>query len=555
MINKNDEFNITITDMSDTGAGIGKADGFTWFVKDAVIGDHVLAAATKIKKSYGFARLVRVISPSADRIMPPCPEARRCGGCQLQQLDYHAQLHFKEQKVLNDLKRIGGFENAESYMEPIIGMEEPFRYRNKAVYPIGRNRDGKIIAGFYAGRTHSIIECEDCLLGSDENQRILGIIIGFMEKRGITPYDENDGSGTVRHVLIRKGFGTGELMICLVINKDRLKYSDELCSILRGELPELRSFSLCVNKERTNVIMGTRLINIYGPGYIEDLIYDRSGVCAAHSGSTDHSPDQLYSSDGIASDTGRSFGADSHPDAKHPTDTIFSDESGCVLPAARTREASCVLDAEQTREAIPVRFRVSPLSFFQVNSVQMERLYSTALEYAGLTGNENVWDLYCGVGTISLFLARHCAHVYGVEIIPEAIENAKENAALNSITNAEFFTGKAEEVLPEWYSEYFAADAADAADNNRVDVIVVDPPRKGCDPMCLDTMVKIAPDRIVYVSCDPATLARDLRFLCDNGYRIERVRPCDMFPQTVHVETVVLLSHKIQTDKTVSFCR
>ncbi|MDO5141143.1 MAG: 23S rRNA (uracil(1939)-C(5))-methyltransferase RlmD [Eubacteriales bacterium] len=512
-MNKNDEFNITITDMSDTGAGIGKADGFTWFVKDAVIGDHVLAAATKIKKSYGFARLVRVISPSADRIMPPCPEARRCGGCQLQQLDYHAQLHFKEQKVLNDLKRIGGFENAEAYMEPIIGMEEPFRYRNKAVYPIGRNRDGKIIAGFYAGRTHSIIECEDCLLGSDENQRILGIIIGFMEKRGITPYDENDGSGTVRHVLIRKGFGTGELMICLVINKDRLKYSDELCSILRGELPELRSFSLCVNKELTNVIMGTRLINIFGPGYIEDLIYDRPGVCAALS------------------------------DAKHSTDTVFSYEAGCVLPA------------EQTREAIPVRFRVSPLSFFQVNSVQMERLYSTALEYAGLTGNENVWDLYCGVGTISLFLARHCAHVYGVEIIPEAIENAKENAALNSITNAEFFTGKAEEVLPEWYSEYFAADAADAADNNRVDVIVVDPPRKGCDPMCLDTMVKIAPDRIVYVSCDPATLARDLRFLCDNGYRIERVRPCDMFPQTVHVETVVLLSHKIQTDKTVSFCR
>lgn len=474
---KNDEFEIYITDMSDEGSGIGRTDGFTWFVKDAVVGDRVLAAATKLKKSYGFARLVKVIEPSEDRVNPVCPSARACGGCQLQQLSYEAQLSFKERKVLNDLRRIGGFDIDST--EPIIGMDEPLRYRNKAIYPVGRSRDGRIIAGFYAGRTHSIIEGGDCLLGCTENQAVLETVIGFMEREGIAPYDELSGHGVVRHVMIRKGFNTGELMVCIVVNADELKKGDELGAMLKARLPMLSSFSLCVNKSRTNVIMGERIINILGPGYIEDVIYERNAYA-----------------------------------------------SGLTCDAETDTENS-------------VRFKISPLSFFQVNSVQMERLYSTALEFAGLTGNENVWDLYCGVGTISLFLARHARKVYGVEIIPAAIENARENAKINGIENAEFFVGKAEEVLPDWY-ERTCRQKAGAED---IDVIVVDPPRKGCDEMCLKTMVSIGPKRIVYVSCDPATLARDLKYLCENGYSLERVRPCDMFPQTVHVETVCLLSN------------
>lgn len=464
MINKNDEFEIEITDFSDDGAGIGKTDGFTWFVKDAVIGDRVKAAATKVKKNYGFARLVDVITPSSNRTTPQCTIAKQCGGCQLQQLDYKAQLHFKEDKVRNDIVRIGGFTQSEvdSIFEPIIGMEMPLRYRNKAIYPIGLSRDGRIVAGFYAGRTHNIIECSDCLLGYDDNKYILDIILEFMDKHDIKPYDEISHTGIVRHVLIRKGFYTDELMICIIVNADRFRYAEALCSELKAACPELKSFSVNVNKARTNVIMGEKLINIYGPGYIEDIIHEPDG------------------------------------------------------------------DNE-------VRFKISPYSFFQVNSLQTERLYGTALEFADLNGAERVWDLYCGVGTISLFLARHAAKVYGVEIVPAAIDNARENATANHIDNAEFFVGKAEEILPEWYeNEYSKA-------HKSIDVIVVDPPRKGCDEHCLRTMTDIAPKRIVYVSCDPATLSRDLKYLCQNGYRLERVRPVDMFPQTVHVETVCLL--------------
>ena len=465
MIKKNDEFEIEITDLSDEGAGIGKTDGFTWFVKDAVIGDKVTAAATKVKKNYGFARLVNIIKPSVNRTTPLCPIARQCGGCQLQPLDYKAQLHFKEDKVRNDIVRIGGFtpNEVDSIFEPIIDMEEPLRYRNKAIYPIGLSRDGRIVAGFYAGRTHNIIECSDCLLGVDDNKRILDIIIKFMEKHGIKPYDETDHTGVVRHVLIRKGFYTAELMVCLIVNADSLKYAEALCDELKAAEPGLKSFSVNINKARTNVIMGEKLINVYGPGYIEDIIHEPDG----------------------------------------------SNE---------------------------VRFKISPYSFFQVNSLQTERLYGTALEFAGLTGTERDWDLYCGVGTISLFLARHAAKVYGVEIVPAAIDNARENAAANRINNAEFFVGKAEEVLPEWYEQEYCKT------QESIDVIVVDPPRKGCDENCLRTMTDIAPKRIVYVSCDPATLSRDLKYLCQNGYRLKRIRPVDMFPQTVHVETVCLMS-------------
>lgn len=469
-IKKNDVFQIRIEDMNDTGEGVGRSDGYIWFVKDAIIGDLVEAKAVKTKKNYGFARLMEVIEPSEGRIEPHCPVARQCGGCQLQAMRYDEQLKFKERKVFNNLKRIGGLENlrlpedetvggAEDageaiVMEPITGMDHPWRYRNKAQFPFGENRDGKVIAGFYAGRTHCIIEQEDCLLGIEENGEILRIIKHIMEMRGIKSYQEDSHRGLMRHVLIRKGFKTGEIMICFVINGKQLPFSEEFVEALLT-IPGVADISYNVNTERTNIIMGNRVVTLYGPGYITDYIGN-------------------------------------------------------------------------------VKYRISPLSFYQVNPVQTERLYGTALEYAGLTGNETVWDLYCGIGTISLFLSQKARQVYGVEIVPQAIEDARENAKLNGFENVEFFVGKAEEVLPEQFER----------NQEPVDVIVVDPPRKGCDSVCLDTMVKMAPKRIVYVSCDSATLARDVKYLGERGYVVRRVRCCDMFGQGVHVETAVLLVRK-----------
>ena len=451
---KNQEFTVSIEDISEDGAGIGKLDGYIWFIKDAVIGDVVRARAMKMKKNYGFARLMEILTSSEARVEPKCPVARQCGGCQLQAMSYEEQLKFKERKVKNHLLRIGKFKEDEIHMLPIMGMKEPWRYRNKAQFPFGLDKNGNIVAGFYAGRTHDIIECEDCLLGVEENKDILGIIKGFMRVHGIRPYDETTHKGLVRHALIRKGFHSGEIMVCLVINGKDIPAKEQLVEEL-CQVKGMTSISYSINQEKTNVIMGKEIVNLYGPGYITDNIGN-------------------------------------------------------------------------------VTYQISPLSFYQVNPVQTEKLYGTALEYAGLTGNETVWDLYCGIGTISLFLAQNAKKVYGVEIVPQAIEDARRNAALNNITNAEFFTGKAEEVLPEQYEK------------NKVyaDVIVVDPPRKGCDQVCLDTILKMAPKRVVYVSCDSSTLARDLRYLADGGYEVEKVRCCDMFGQSCHVETVVLLSRE-----------
>jgi len=467
---KNDRFVLKIEDMGENGEGIGRLDGYIWFVKDAVIGDVIEAGVTKMKKQYGFARLIRVIEPSEYRTEERCPSARRCGGCQIQAVDYQEQLRLKEKKVYNNLKRIGGLsslllpsgeetteqtkeetERNAVVMEPIIGMENPWRYRNKAQFPFGRNKDGRIVTGFYAGRTHDIVEQEDCLLGVEENREILSIIRNFMEEYKIEPYNEETHRGLVRHVLIRKGFQTGELMVCLVINGRKLPGQQALTEHLL-EIPGMTSISLNVNQEKTNVILGKELINLWGEGHITDYI-----------------------------------GA--------------------------------------------VQYRISPLSFYQVNPVQTERLYGTALEYAGLTGNETVWDLYCGIGTISLFLAQKAKQVYGVEIVPQAIDDARENARLNHMENVEFFVGKAEEVLPEQY------------ERNQIyaDVIVVDPPRKGCDEKCLETIVKMSPNRVVYVSCNSSTLARDVKYLEERGYRTERVRCVDMFPHSGHVECVVKL--------------
>lgn len=449
---KNEMVTLKIEDCGVDGEGIGKADGFTIFVKDAVIGDVVTAKIMKARKNYGYGRLMEVLTPSPDRVEPACAFARQCGGCQLQALSYEKQLAFKEKKVRGHLEHIGGFTDLP--MEPIIGMEQPWHYRNKAQFPVGRNREGRIVTGFYAGRTHSIIENRDCVLGMPVNREVLDRVISHMEKYGIEPYDEMTGKGLVRHILIRYGYYTGEVMVCLVVNGNQIPEEKQLIASLR-EIPGMTSIMLNINRKRTNVILGEHICRLWGPPYITDRIGN-------------------------------------------------------------------------------LRYQISPLSFYQVNSFQTQKLYEKALEYANLTGEETVWDLYCGIGTISLFLAQKAKFVRGVEIIPAAIENARDNAKLNGISNVEFFVGKAEEVLPEEYEK----------NGVYADVIVVDPPRKGCDVQLLETMVLMKPQRIVYVSCDSATLARDLRYLCDRGYELTRICPVDQFAQTVHVETVCLLSRK-----------
>ena len=447
---KNDVVTVTIEDMGKDGEGIGKVEGFTLFIKDAVIGDVVEAKLMKVKKNYGYARLMNLVTPSPYRVEPKCPVYRQCGGCQIQALDYQEQLKFKERKVRDNLERIGGFK--EIPMEPIMGMEEPYHYRNKAQFPIGTDKNGEIITGFYAGRTHDIIPNTRCYLGVDVNEEILNIVLNFMKTYHISAYDETNGKGLVRHVLIRTGFTSKEIMVCVVMNGKKLPHSEKLVQEL-VKIEGMTSITLNVNTKKTNVILGEEIILLWGETYIKDNIGD-------------------------------------------------------------------------------IVYQISPLSFYQVNPVQTRKLYETALEYADLKGAETVWDLYCGIGTISLFLAQKAKQVYGVEIVPQAIEDAKRNAKLNGIENAEFYVGKAEEVLPELYDK----------EGIYADVIVVDPPRKGCDEKCLETIVKMAPKRVVYVSCDSATLARDLKYLCERGYEVRRVRACDMFPMTGHVETVVLMS-------------
>lgn len=456
---KDDSVTLVIEDMGADGEGVGKIDGFTFFVKDALIGDKVEAKVMKVKKGYAYARLMRIVSPSPNRTEPRCPYHKQCGGCQIQALDYSAQLLYKEKKVRNNLMRIGGFSEKllDSVMEPIVGMEHPYHYRNKAQFPIGTDKNGEIVTGFYAGRTHIIIPNTDCALGISENQSILETLINYMKRCNVKPYDEATGTGLVRHVLIRKGFTTGEIMVCAVINGEHLPQEDRLVEALR-KIEGMASISININTQKTNVIMGGRCRTIWGSDTISDVIHMRDG-------------------EGIT-------------------------------------------------------FAISPLSFYQVNPIQTERLYGIALDYAGLTGTETVWDLYCGIGTISLFMAKRAKQVYGVEIVEQAIHDARRNAVRNGINNASFYVGKAEEVLPHLYEK----------EGIHADVICIDPPRKGCDSACLETIRKMMPDRIVYVSCDSATLARDLKYLCANGYELRRARAVDLFGHTVHVETVCLLS-------------
>lgn len=462
---KNQRVTVQIEDIGVNGEGIGKADGYTLFVKDAVIGDLVEAQITKAKKNYGYARLVRILEPSADRVPAQCAFARQCGGCQIQEMSYTRQLEWKQDKVRGNLERIGGFsaELLDAACEPMIGMTHPFRYRNKAQFPFGTGKEGKTIVGFYAGRTHHIIANTDCVLGVPVNQEILEQILAFMEEYGIMPYEETSGKGLLRHVLLRYGFVTKEIMVCLVINGKQIPHVEKLVQRLT-EIEGMTSITISSNMKQTNVIMGEDYKVLWGQAFITDYI-------------------------------GK------------------------------------------------IKYQISPLSFYQVNPVQTEKLYRVALEYVGLKGEEVVWDLYCGIGTISLFLAQKAKQVYGVEIIPQAVEDARRNAKINGITNAEFYVGKAEDILPQHYARR-SRECGEMKKQVYADVIVVDPPRKGCEKTLLETIVKMRPERVVYVSCDSATLARDLKYLCGEGYELRRWRVVDQFPMTAHTECVVGIQRK-----------
>ena len=491
VMQKNESVTVAIQDIGVNGEGIGRVNGYTLFIKDAVIGDVVEARVTKAKKNYGYARLMKIITPSEHRVEPACKFARKCGGCQIQEMSYEKQLEFKQNKVLGNLERIGGFspELLADVFGPIIGMEKPFGYRNKAQFPFGTDKNGQPITGFYAGRTHDIIANTDCALGVGVNKEILEIVLAFMKKYGVRSYDEKTGEGLIRHVLIRYGFATKEIMVCFVVNKEIADCGDgehqgsmrqtkgsrgssgwiphqEVLVEELARIPGMTSITVSPNHRQTNVIMGERYEVLWGQPFITDYI-----------------------------------GA--------------------------------------------VKYQISPLSFYQVNPVQTEKLYGLAMEYADLKGRETVWDLYCGIGTISLFLAQKAGKVYGVEIVPQAVEDARRNAEINGIENAEFYVGKAEEVLPGHYERY---EKEHPGERPHADVIVVDPPRKGCDETLLKTMADMRPERIVYVSCDSATLARDLKYLCGRGYEMKKGSVVDQFGMSVHTESIVLLS-KLKSNK------
>ena len=555
---KDDIVTVTIEDIGTSGEGIGHADmsssaavpesgpaaaghrrGFALFIKDAVPGDTVRAKIMKVKKGYGYARLLEVTEPSPFRVSAKCPAARPCGGCQIQELSYEQQLAYKFRKVREDLIRIGGFapELTDTVLQPIVGMEEPWRFRNKAQFPVGE-RDGRPIVGFYAGRTHHIVPADDCMIGAPENAAIVRTVLEYMRCCHVSAYDEMTGEGLVRHILIRSGFLSGEIMVCLVINAARLPQEETLVRMLRDvplpaqqkktpdtlqedcpaaaerldaevRPPASRIVSICLNSncEKTNVVLGRRNRTLWGKDSIEDSL---------------RILDVTEGSDSIG-ETAVSVGE------RFTVDERCTEGTENVSAAAGEKRPDVVF----TESGRSVSFSISPLSFYQVNPRQTERLYSLVRHYAGLNGREVVWDLYCGVGTISCFLARDAKSVYGVEVIPDAIRDARENARRNGLTNVTFEVGKAEEVLPAFVQ----------AGNRHVDVVVVDPPRRGCERTCLDTILEAAPKRIVYVSCDPATLARDLAVLTAGGYTVQAIRPVDMFPHSVHVETCVLLSN------------
>ncbi|MGG3450424.1 23S rRNA (uracil(1939)-C(5))-methyltransferase RlmD [Domibacillus aminovorans] len=443
---------VTFTDLTHEGKAVAKIDGYPLFVEGALPDETGEIEVTKLNKGYGFAKLLRLDKTVPERVKPPCSVYDECGGCQLQHMTYEGQLKMKYNQVRNVMDRIAKLPDVP--VHPVLGMEGPWRYRNKAQVPVGMN-GGRIVAGFYKKRSHEIIDMTECLIQHEQSDELIQKVKDVCAANGVMPYNEQQHKGVLRHVMARIGYTTGEMMVVLVTRTAELPNKDAVIKGIRDAIPGITSIVQNVNPDKTNVIFGNQTRTLWG----EDVIYDLIG---------------------------------------------------------------------------DVKFAISARSFYQVNPVQTEVLYGKALEFAELTGDEIVIDAYCGIGTISLFLAKKAKEVYGVEIVPQAIEDAKKNAALNGITNAQFKAGKAEEVIPAWHKQGI-----------RPDVIVVDPPRKGCDDALLQTILEMKPKKVVYVSCNPGTLARDLRVLEDGGYKTREVQPVDMFPQTTHIEAVVKLVLKL----------
>ena len=449
MLSKDKMYVVDIVDIGQGGVGIGKFEGFTVFVDGGLVKDKIKVKITKSKKNYAVGDIVEIIEPSPYRVERKCSkELKDCGGCQIQELDYQEQLNIKTNEVKQVISRIGKLEDV--VVHPALGMEEPFRYRNKAQFPI-QKVDGSPVIGFYKKKSHDIIPTDQCIIQHDVNDKIIKIIKTYIRAYKVSVYDEKTHTGVLRHLVTKVGFSSKEVMVVLVANGRKLPYLNELASVLKENIPGFKTLVVNVNREKTNVILGNENRVIYGDGKINDNIGD-------------------------------------------------------------------------------LVFEISPLSFFQVNPVQTEVLYNKALEYAALGENDTVFDIYCGIGTISLFLAQRAKKVYGIEIVEEAIKDAKRNAEINNLDNVEFYVGKAEDVVPKMYKQ-----------GKRANVVVVDPPRKGCDEKVLDTIVSMQPDRVVYVSCNPSTLARDLAYLNEKGYKSLEVQPVDMFPHSVHIENVALI--------------
>lgn len=457
-------YSLYIDGITQEGQGVGRIDNFAVFVDGVLKGEQCKVKIIKVSARYAVGELLEIIHKSPEWETPFCGVFPECGGCSLQHMSYEAQLKHKKDVVADALQRIGGLDRG-FIIHDTIGMDKPFFYRNKAQYPVG-TLDGKIVTGFYAKGSHNIVPSDECGIQHPLSEKLRKRIELFMEREGLSAYDEKNHTGLVRHIVTRAAVRTGELMAIIVLNILHLhdcphtfnnlqklhdcprSLGEALADFIDEEVPECTSIYLNFNKERTNVILGNENRLIYGKETITEYIGD-------------------------------------------------------------------------------LAFEISPHSFFQVNPLQTEKLYAKTLEYAALTGRENVFDLYCGIGTITLFLAQKAGHVYGVESVEPAVENARKNAARNRISNASFICGQAETVIPRMYAE-----------GHRADVVVVDPPRKGCDQKLLDTLVKMSPSRIVYVSCNPATLARDIKFLTANGFRLAEVQPVDMFPWTGNVECV-----------------
>ncbi|WP_271004934.1 23S rRNA (uracil(1939)-C(5))-methyltransferase RlmD [Listeria seeligeri] len=449
LLKKNQSVEITIEDLTHDGNGVGKIDGYPLFIPNTLPGEKVTAKIIKLNKNYGFARMENLEVVSAERVEPQCAVYSKCGGCSLQHLSYVGQLAFKRNQVEETMKRIGKL-NVE--VKETLGMENPWRYRNKSQVPVGFV-NGKLTAGFYQKRSHEIIDMSTCLIQSEQGDFAVQKTREVLAKYGTEPYDEKTGKGDIRHIMTRFAHTTGQLMLVLVTTKDRLPFKEEIIRDLTEQLA-LTSIVQNINPQKTNVIFGDRTKTLWGKDIIEDTIHG-------------------------------------------------------------------------------IRFAISARSFYQVNPLQTEVLYQQAIEAAELTGEETVIDAYCGIGSISLCLAKKAKHVYGVEIVDQAIQDARTNAELNNLSNTTFETGKAEEVIPTWYKAGIVAD-----------VLVVDPPRKGCDEKLLQTILAMKPKKVVYVSCNPGTLARDMKILSDGGYEANQVQPVDMFPMTTHIEAVTVLNLK-----------